>query len=106
MVRKQNSTYIRFSINTCKLPTKLTLTIEQDVIKAAKAYARKKGRSVSELVGNYLKTLADKDKPPEALSPRVKRLTGAIKLPSDFDYKKDLEQEIVKEYESTVNAHH
>ncbi len=39
------------------MTTKLTLTIEQDVIKTAKIYAQKKGRSLSDLIENYLKTL-------------------------------------------------
>ena len=35
--------------------TKLTLTIEKEVIQIAKAYAKEKGQSLSELVENYLK---------------------------------------------------
>ncbi|HEY8935887.1 MAG TPA: DUF6364 family protein [Cyclobacteriaceae bacterium] len=80
------------------MTTKLTLTIEEKVIKTAKSYAQKKGRSLSDLVENYLKTLASKDKPSEELSPRVKRLVGSVKLPKDFDYKKALEEEIQKKH--------
>ena len=39
--------------------TKLTLTIESDVINRAKEYARSKHRSVSKLVEDYLKTVSD-----------------------------------------------
>jgi len=39
--------------------TKLTLTIESDVIHRAKEYARSKHRSVSKLVEDYLKTVSD-----------------------------------------------
>ena len=39
--------------------TKLTLTIESDVISKAKEYARSKHRSVSKLVEDYLKTVSD-----------------------------------------------
>lgn len=36
---------------------KLTLTIDESVIKQAKAYAKKQGRSLSAVVENYLKAL-------------------------------------------------
>lgn len=76
------------------MTARLTLTIEQSVINKAKAYAQKKGHSLSDLVENYLKSLNDK----EDISPRVKRLKGAIKLPENFEYKKSLEEELVKKY--------
>jgi len=80
------------------MTTKLTLTIEQGVVKKAKNYAQKKGRSLSNLVENYLRTLDNKDNQKEQLTPRVKRLLGAIKLPENFDYKKTLEEELIKKY--------
>ncbi len=42
--------------------TKLTLTIDSDVVKSAKEYARSKHRSVSKLVEDYLKTVSDTEK--------------------------------------------
>jgi hypothetical protein len=80
------------------MTTKLTLTIEQDVIKRAKIYAQRKGRSLSDLIENYLKTLVSNEKTEDDLSPRVKRLVGSVKLPKDFDYKKDLEMEILRKH--------
>lgn len=80
------------------MTTKLTLTIEQDVIKIAKTYAHKNGRSLSELIENYLKTLVNKEKDSKEISPKVKRLIGSVKLPKNFDYKKTLEEEIIKKH--------
>lgn len=40
-----------------KMNTKLTLTIEQSVIEKAKKYASQKGRSLSDIVENYLKVV-------------------------------------------------
>ena len=80
------------------MTTKLTLTIEQDVIKKAKTYAHKNGRSLSELIENYLKTLVNKEKDSKEISPKVKRLVGSVKLPKNFDYKKTLEEEIIKKH--------
>jgi predicted HicB family RNase H-like nuclease len=37
------------------LNTKLTITIEKEVIEIAKVYAKEKGQSLSEMVENYFK---------------------------------------------------
>jgi len=44
--------------------TKLTLTIEQEIIKRAKEYAKGKNRSLSDIIENYLKILT-KEEPKE-----------------------------------------
>ena len=80
------------------MTTKLTLTIEQGIIKIAKTYAHKQGRSLSDLVENYLKALVQNNSKMEEISPKVKKLMGVIKLPKDFDYKKVLGEEINKRY--------
>ncbi len=80
------------------MTTKLTLTIEDRVIKTAKKYALKKGKSLSRLVENYLKVLAAEDKSINEVTPRVMRLKGAVKLPPDFNYKKMLEESIAEKY--------
>jgi uncharacterized protein DUF6364/PIN domain-containing protein len=41
------------------MTTKLTLTLDDKVIEGAKRYARAKGRSVSELVESYFKSLTE-----------------------------------------------
>lgn len=81
--------------------TKLTLTIEKEVIKEAKEYAKEKGQSLSDLVENYFKLLTKDERKIKAnhLSPRIKRLRGILKAYKDFDYKKALEEELSKKYE-------
>ena len=37
--------------------SKLTLTVEKSVIEKAKKYARSKGRSLSDIIENYLKSI-------------------------------------------------
>ena len=54
--------------------------------------------NLSDLVENYLKTLSSKDTQSEELSPRVKRLVGAVKLPKKFDYKEALQEGIQKKH--------
>lgn len=80
------------------MTTKLTLTIDDAVITVAKKYARNKGKSLSALVENYLKTLTSKEKKEEAISPKVLKLKGVISLPEDFDYKKELTRKLVEKY--------
>lgn len=70
--------------------TKLTLTMDKAVIERAKFYAKNTGRSLSELVEGYLDSITQ-DAVEEPISPRLKRIIGAVKLPDDFDDKKELE---------------
>ena len=77
--------------------TKLTLSLEKEVIEKAKIYAKGTGRSLSEMVENYFRSLIS---PPEnnttkeekeALE-RLKKITGIVKLPDDFDFEKVKEE--------------
>ena len=72
------------------MTSKLTLTVEEEVIKKAKSYAKQTGRSLSELVENYLSTLTDEDKNIQQISPKLEKIIGAVKLPSDFNEKIEL----------------
>lgn len=80
--------------------TKLTLTIEKEVIQIAKEYAKEKGQSLSELVENYFKLITSnrREARPEQLSPRIQRLRGIIKTNEKLDYKKILTEELAKKY--------
>ena len=81
------------------MTTKLTLTIEADIIAVAKKYAAKNGRSLSDIVENYFKSLTtNKDLKPPKYSPKVSKLKGIISLPEDFDYKKLMEEDRMKKY--------
>jgi len=60
--------------------TKLTLTIEQTIIEKAKKYAHIKGRSLSDIVENYLKAITKEDNIESIdLTPIVKSLKGTFK---------------------------
>jgi hypothetical protein len=80
------------------MTTKLTLTMEDQVIDSAKKYARKKGESLSGIVENYLKSITAQEVANAALSPKVTKMMGVIKLPDDFDYKKELGNALTKKY--------
>ena len=81
--------------------TKLTLTIEQSIIEKAKKYARKKERSLSDLIESYLKALTTEENITNAedeLSPTLKSLKGSFKMPKNFDYKKELSDRLTEKY--------
>jgi len=78
--------------------TKLTLTIEQSIIKRAKSYAKEKGRSLSDIIENYLKVITKEEKMEEDLSPLIKSLQGSFKAPKSFDYKKELSKALFEKY--------
>ena len=80
------------------MTTKLTLTIEDKVISSAKKYAQKKGKSLSHLVENYLKSISVKETVNPPVSPKISKLMGIIKLPNDFDYKTELTNALSKKY--------
>jgi predicted CopG family antitoxin len=58
--------------------SKLTLTIEDSVIKKAKRYAKSRGRSLSDIIENYLKMITKDYRVMETgLTPTVKSQKGA-----------------------------
>ena len=78
---------------------KLTLSIDKKVSEQAKVYARKQGRSLSDLVENYLKSITtDQEEGYFSVSPKIKALRGVLKVPEDFDYKAELSDELEKKY--------
>lgn len=80
--------------------TKLTLTIEQEIIEKAKKYAKAKNRSLSDIIENYLKSLTKEEKVSnkKKLNPVVQSLKGSFKMPKDFDYKKELSKRLEDKY--------
>ena len=79
--------------------TKLTLTIEQAIIEKAKKYANSKGRSLSNIVENYLKAITKEDyKESIELTPIVRSLKGSCKAPKNIDYKKELSKSLTEKY--------
>ena len=78
---------------------KLTLTIEQTVVEKAKTYAKKRGRSLSDVIESYLKMVANEEEINAInLTPTVKSLKGTFKAPENFDYKKELTKELSSKY--------
>lgn len=79
--------------------TKLTLTIEQSVIEKAKQYAKRKERSLSDIVENYLKVIV-KDEHAFVVdsTPIATKLRGAFTAPKDLDRKEELSKGLSDKY--------
>lgn len=80
--------------------TKLTLTIEEEIIAKAKKYAKSKNRSLSDIIENYLKSLTKETESQknEHLTPLVKSLKGSFKIANEIDYKKELRDRLQAKY--------
>ena len=79
--------------------SKLTLSVDKEIVEMAKKYARNQGRSLSDLVESYFKILTS-DEPDHdlQLSSKLKALKGAVKVTDDYDYKKELAKALSNKY--------
>jgi hypothetical protein len=73
----------------------LTLSLDGDAIALAKKQAEEAEISISEMFSNFIKAKANiRMKEKTKLSP----LTGILKVPPDFDYKKALTDAMMEKY--------
>lgn len=81
--------------------TKLTLSVNQSVVEEAKKYAKASGKSLSNIVEEYLKSLSNFEQPDKkkATLKIIKELKGSVKLPEDDkSYKELLEDALLAKY--------
>lgn len=79
--------------------TKLTLSIDEDVIQAAKEFAKNNNRSVSKLVEDYLYTISKDSMKNKKKNPRItNKLAGILKGYEYTDLKTDLINHIENKY--------
>ena len=69
--------------------SKLTLSVDEKVVKRAKRFAEKRGTSVSHLVEQFLDILARPPKP-EDDTPVLRQLRGILKKGDREDYRRHL----------------
>lgn len=85
------------------MDAELTIKLDKYLIQKANEYALTQKRSLSILIESYLKSLIDsetrkKDNEYE-ISPYVKSMRTGVKIPSDFDYKKDYSDYLTNKYQ-------
>ena len=78
--------------------TKLTLKLNENVIEKAKEYAKSKKTSLSVLIENYLQKLTNEKESKKTITPLVKSLSGVIKLPKNYNDKKDYTDYLTNKY--------
>ena len=79
------------------MSTKLTLTIDKSIIERAKYYAKQTGRSLSELIENYLADITNESSQ-TVISPKLDKIVGSVKLPDDFNEKEELQSYFEKKH--------
>ena len=83
------------------MSTKLTLTVDENVIESAKEYARRHQRSLSNIIEEYLKSLTseNEDQKKPKLSQLVKELKGSVKDPDpNKSYKEILTDALIEKH--------
>ena len=84
------------------MDTKLTLKLDKFVIDKAKDYASSHKRSLSRIIESYLRSLISQNESKKdediQISPFVKSISTGVKIPSDFDYKKEYGEYLAQKY--------
>jgi len=80
------------------MSAKVTLSINETVLKKAKTFAKNNHTSLSKLFENYLSDITGKENDVDEISPLVRSLSGVLKLPDNFDYKKDKAKYLESKY--------
>lgn len=77
--------------------TKLTLYLDKEVIEQAKAYAKAQNTSLSKLIESILSNWVQENEERE-ISPLVKRFSGVVELPTDYDLTSDYIDYLAEKY--------
>jgi hypothetical protein len=89
----------RIFIKINRMTTKLTLSINEETVKRAKLISRKKGKSISKMVEEYLNSLSEKEEQKESVMDKIDKIMtpyrNKIQLPENKSYK-----EMIKEWRS------
>jgi hypothetical protein len=78
--------------------TKLTLSIEEEIIIKAKAFAKDNGKSLSQLIENYLSALVNHSSQVVEEPSLLYSLKGSFKDKDLIDYKQQLKGVLGKKY--------
>ncbi len=76
------------------MQTKLTLRLDEDLVRLAKAFARSSGKSVSRIVADYFALLGNENRNTDT-TPAVRALRGALRGANEEDYGRYLEEKFL-----------
>ena len=77
---------------------KLTLRLNENVIKRAKNWAQIHKTSLSKMIESYLNSVTRQKSENIQITPLVESLSGVIELPEDYDYRKEYSEHISDKY--------
>jgi hypothetical protein len=83
------------------MATKLTLSIREETIQRAKRISRKRGKSISKMVEEYLDSIVEKESeanPLEAILEITRKHKSTLSLPPDGDYDTAVSELRYKDY--------
>jgi macrodomain Ter protein organizer (MatP/YcbG family) len=80
------------------MDTKLTIKLDNDVISRAKRYAQHRKTSLSKMIESFLDSVTKNEPDDIEITPLVKSLSGVIKVPEDFDNKRERTDYLIKKY--------
>ncbi len=82
--------------------TKLTLSIDEEVIKKAKQLSRRKGKSISKMVEEYLTNISEREGEKESIVDRIDKIMepyrSKIRMPVNGTYKDIIRQYRYQDY--------
>jgi hypothetical protein len=94
------------------MTTKLTLSINQKTVQRAKLLSRKRGKSISKMVEEYLDSISEKEEQKESPMSHINKIMEPylekIKLPENADYREMIRQwryeDYIKESKGRIEA--
>jgi len=78
--------------------TKLTLSLNQKIVEAAKEIAKKRNTSLSKIVEEYFYKLMNSNKSVEEIDPDITSMIGKFKMKDDREYKTIINEEREKRH--------
>jgi hypothetical protein len=78
--------------------TKLTLSVDRNVARSIKRFAKARKTSVSAVFSQFARAVTRKEASEEKLSPIIRDITGIGKLPPDKNYRELLEEALMEKY--------
>ena len=78
--------------------TKLSLSLDTEVIEKAKTYAKSQKLSLSQLIENYLKRLIMEHPDTETAVSNVEAMSCNVKLDEELDHKKSFGEHQINKY--------
>jgi len=84
--------------NSASMTRKLTLSINEKTVEKAKRISRKRGKSISKMVEEYLNSITEKEDQKESAVDKIKKIMKDRITNKNLDWKKVKEEHLSKKY--------